>query len=54
MKTIYEQIKEMSAEELAEWLYANCEWISAEFGACSGSKDSSRILGLLNSADMEG
>jgi hypothetical protein len=52
VKTIYEQIKEMSAEELAEWLYANCEWISAEFGACSGAKDSSKVLEMLNSSDL--
>lgn len=52
MKTIYEQIKEMSAEDLAEWLYANCEWISAEFGACSGAKDSSNVLEMLNSSDL--
>lgn len=54
MKTIYEQIKDMTAEELAEWLYANVEWISAEFGACSGASTSSRILDMLNSTDMEG
>jgi hypothetical protein len=54
MKTIYEQIKGMNAEELAEWLYANVEWISAEFGVCSGADDSSRILEMLNSTDMEG
>ena len=28
--TIWEAIKSMSKEEFAEWLYANCEYISAE------------------------
>lgn len=46
--TIYEAIKNMSKEELAEWLYANCEYISAEYGACSGNDDSSSILRLLD------
>lgn len=47
--TIYEAIKNMSKEEFAGWLYANCEYISAEYGACSGNNDSSGILGLLDS-----
>ena len=51
--SIYEAIKNMSKEELAEWLYANCEWISAEYGACSGADDSSEVLELLDS-DIEG
>ena len=46
--TIYEAIKNMSKEELAEWLYANIEYISAEYGACSGEDDTSGILGLLD------
>ena len=46
--TIYEAIKNMSKEELAEWLYANIEYISAEYGACSGENDKSGILGLLD------
>lgn len=46
---VYEQIKDMSIEELAEWLYANCEWLSAEYGACSGTNDSSRLLEFLKS-----
>ncbi|MBR2302029.1 MAG: hypothetical protein IKA41_08795 [Bacteroidaceae bacterium] len=46
---VYEQIKDMSIEELAEWLYANCEWLSAEYGACSGANDSSRLLEFLKS-----
>lgn len=51
--TIYEAIKNMTKEEFAEWLYANCEYISAEYGACWGADDSSRILELLDS-DIEG
>jgi hypothetical protein len=51
--TIYEAIKNMSKEELAEWLYANCEYISAEYGACWGADDSSRILELLD-CDIDG
>jgi hypothetical protein len=46
--SIYEAVKNMTKEELAEWLYANCEYISAEYGACSGSNDSSDILRLLD------
>jgi hypothetical protein len=51
--TIWEAMKKMSKEEFAEWLYANCEYISAEYGACSGENDSSGVLRLLDSA-MEG
>ena len=51
--TIWEAIKNMTKEEFAEWLYANCEYISAEYGACWGADDSSRILELLDS-DIEG
>lgn len=51
--TIYEAIKNMSKRELAEWLYANCDYISAEYGAASGENDSDRMLWLLDS-DMEG
>ena len=46
--SIYEAIKNMSKEELAEFLYANCEYISAEYGACAGWKDNSGILNLLD------
>ena len=51
--SIYEAIKNMSKEELAKWLYANIEYISAEYGACSGEYDSSGILRLLD-ADIDG
>ena len=48
--TIYDAIKNMTKEEFAEWLYANCEYISAEYGACSGEYDNSGILRLLDSS----
>lgn len=51
--TIWEAIKNMSKEEFAEWLYANCEYISAEYGSCSGEGDSSGILRLLD-CDIDG
>lgn len=47
--TIYEKLKQMSKEELAEWIFANAEWISAEYGACSGADDSGDVLRLLES-----
>jgi oligoendopeptidase F len=50
-ETIWDSIKQMTKEELAEWLYANCEWISAEYGACSGANDSSDVLRLLDSTE---
>lgn len=46
--SLFEAIKNMTKEELAKWLYANCEYISAEYGACSGANDSRDILRLLN------
>ena len=51
--TIYEAIQNMSKEELADWLYANIEYISAEYGACSGNDDSSGILELFDT-DING
>ena len=48
-ETVYEKIKKMSIEELADWLYANCEWISVEYGACSGRNDFLNLLEFLNS-----
>jgi hypothetical protein len=48
--TIWKQLKKMSKKEFAEWLYANCEYISAEYGSCSGADDSSGILRFLDSA----
>jgi hypothetical protein len=51
--SIYEAIKNMSKEELAKWLYANAEYISAEYGACSGADDSRGVLRLLDK-DIKG
>ena len=51
--TVYEKIKAMSIEELADWLYANCEWLSAEYGACSGANDSLHLIEFLNSAEED-
>lgn len=48
-ETVFEKIKRMSIEELADWLYANCEWLSAEYGACSGANDYLHLLEFLNS-----
>ena len=50
-KTLWDTIKDMSKEEFAKWLYANCEWISAEYGSCSGANDELSILELLNTAE---
>lgn len=51
--SIFEFIKQASKEELAEWLYANCEYISAEYGSCSGNDSSTSIAKLLDT-DIEG
>ena len=53
MKTIYEILKEMSVERLGEWLYANCEFISSEYGACSGAEDASNVINFLNSNEVD-
>ena len=52
-ETVFEKIKKMSIEELADWLYANCEWLSAEYGACSGANDYLHLLEFLNSEDED-
>ena len=49
METVYEKIQNMNIEELAEWLYANCEYLSAEYGACSGANDYLNLLDFLSS-----
>lgn len=46
--SIYEAIKNMSKEELAAFLYANCGYLDAEYGKAGGWKDSSRLLRLLD------
>lgn len=48
-ETLWDKIAKMSKEEFAEWLFANCEYLSAEYGSCSGASDSSDILRLLDS-----
>ena len=48
--SIYEAIKNMSKEELAEFLYANCSYIDAEY--CCG--DSSFYVRRLLDKDIEG
>ena len=47
-KTVFEQIKEMSAEKLADWFYNNVEWINCLLD-CADAVDSTEILNLLNS-----
>ncbi|MBR2888405.1 MAG: hypothetical protein IKB95_09280 [Bacteroidales bacterium] len=47
--SLFERLQGMSIEDFAEWLFYNCEFISAEFGSCSGADDSSYILGYLES-----
>jgi len=51
--TVYEKLQDMSIEELADWLYANCEWLSTEYGDCSGANDCLHLLEFLNSADED-
>lgn len=50
-ETIFEKLKAMSIEEMAEWLFSNCEYLSAEYGDCSGAEDSHRMLEFLKSAE---
>lgn len=45
--SLFEMLQQMTIEELAEWLYANVEYLSAEYGSCSGANDSSGILRCL-------
>ena len=49
--TIFEKIKDMDIEEMAEWLFYNCEYLSAEYGDCSGAEDSHRMLEFLKSVE---
>ena len=51
--TNYERIKAMSVEEMAEFLYYNVEYLSAEYGDCSGADDSRYLLGWLDSEAEE-
>ena len=47
-KTVFEQIKEMSVAELAEWFYDNVEWINCLLD-CADSVSPTDIQDLLNS-----
>nr|DAG32065.1 MAG TPA: hypothetical protein [Bacteriophage sp.] len=47
--TNYERIKAMSVEKMAEFLYYNLEYLSAEYGDCSGATDSQYLSDWLNS-----
>lgn len=46
--SIYEAIKNMSKEELAAFLYANCEFLSAEYGQAAGYNNHERMLEVLD------
>lgn len=50
-ETIFGKLKAMSIEEMAEWLFNNCEYLSAEYGDCSGAEDSHSMLEFLKSAE---
>lgn len=50
-ETIFDKLKAMSIEEMAEWLFNNCEYLSAEYGDCSGAEDSHRMLDFLKSVE---
>lgn len=47
--TNFERIKTMSVKEMADFLYYNLEYLSAEYGDCSGAKDSHYLAEWLNS-----
>ena len=47
-KTVFEQLKEMSIENMAEWFYNNVEWINCLLD-CADAEDSTEILDLLDS-----
>lgn len=51
--SIYEAIKNMSKEELASFLYANADYLSAEYGQASGENNHYRMMELLD-YDIEG
>jgi ribonuclease HI len=48
-KTVYEQIKEMSVEEFAKWLFTNLYRLNISFGSHVGAADESELLKWLNS-----
>ena len=47
-KTIFEQIKEMSIDELAEFLYYNADYISAEYCDASEERGIAGVRRFLN------
>ena len=51
--SIYEAIQKMTKEELAIFLYANADYLSAEYGQASGEHNHERMMGLLDQ-DIEG
>lgn len=48
--SIYEAIQKMSKEELAAFLYANADYLSAEYGQASGEHNHERMMELLDMA----
>ena len=46
-KTIYEQLKELSVEDFAKWLYINLDRLNLCFGEKSGHKDEMKLLDWL-------
>lgn len=47
-KTIYEQLKELSVEDFARWLYINLDRLNICFGEKSGYTDEKKLLDWLN------
>ena len=47
-KTIYEQLKELSVEDFAKWLYINLDRLNLCFGEKSGYTDEKKLLDWLN------
>lgn len=47
-KTIYEQLKELSVEDFAKWLYINLDRLNICFGEKNGHKDEKKLLDWLN------
>ena len=46
--SIYDAIKNMSKEDLAAFLYANADYLSAEYGQASGEHNHYRMMDLLD------
>jgi ribonuclease HI len=43
-KTIYEQLKDLSVEDFAKWLYINLDRLNLCFGKTSGNNDEMKLL----------